>query len=113
MLKGAKMLKNAHVPFTAYFMVGFPDETDDDVRETIKFAKEIKADYYSLSVLAPYYGTKIYYDLIDSGIELDKKPWEYFYHQTGEMMANTKISPKVLQEFLELHEWNKEGEGYA
>jgi anaerobic magnesium-protoporphyrin IX monomethyl ester cyclase len=113
MLKGAKMLKNAHVPFTAYFMVGFPDETDDDVRETIKFAKEIKADYYSLSILAPYYGTKIYYDLIDSGIELDKKPWEYFYHQTGEMMANTKISPKVLQEFLELHEWNKEGEGYA
>jgi hypothetical protein len=29
------------------------------------------------------------------------------------MMANTKISPKVLQEFLELHEWNKEGKGYA
>ena len=29
-----------------------------------------------------------------------------------EMMANTKISPKVLQEFLDLNEWNKKGKGY-
>ena len=112
MLKGTKMLKNACVPFTAYFMIGFPDETDDDVRETIKFAKEIEADYYSLSIMSPYYGTKLYYDLVELGFELDKKPWEYFYHQTGEMMANTKISPKVLQEFLALNESNKKRKGY-
>ena len=48
------------------------DESDDDLRETIAFAKKIEADYYSLSILAPYYGTKMYYDLIEAGIELDK-----------------------------------------
>jgi radical SAM superfamily enzyme YgiQ (UPF0313 family) len=86
MRRGAKMLKDANVPFTAYFMAGFPGETDDDLKETINFAKEIEADFYSLSVLSPYYGTKMYFDLIDEGFELDKKPWEYFYHQTGDLM---------------------------
>ena len=72
MLKGAQMLKNAGVPFTAYFMTGFPNETDQDLRETIEFAKKIDADYYSLSVLAPYYGTEIYNSLIEDGYELQK-----------------------------------------
>ncbi len=106
MMKGAKMLKEAGVPFTAYFMAGFPGETDEDLMETIEFAKEVKADYYSLSVVAPYYGTKMYYDLIDDGVQLDKKPWEYFFHQTGDLMANTKISKKVLEKFLRLNELN-------
>jgi radical SAM superfamily enzyme YgiQ (UPF0313 family) len=112
MLRGAKMLKNAKVPFTAYFMAGFPGETDEDLRQTINFAHEIEADYYSLSVLAPYFGTKMYYDLIEAGADLDKKPWEYFYHQTGELMANTKISKKVLEEYLSLNELNQKGKGY-
>jgi len=109
---GAKMLKDAGVPFTAYFMTGFPTETDDDLKETIKFAKEIDADYYSLSVLAPYYGTKMYYDLMKQGVELDKKPWEYFFHQTGEMLVNDKIKQSTLNEYLSLNVLNEKDKGY-
>jgi len=112
MRKGAQMLKDAGVPFTAYFMTGFPGETDDDLRQTIEFAKEIKADFYSLSVLAPYFGTKLYYNLIDQGYPLDKAPWEYFFHQTGEMLVNDSISKEVLDEYLALNELNK-GQGYV
>ena len=50
MLEGANMLKKAGVPFSAYFMAGFPGETDDDLKQTIDFAKKVDADYYSLSV---------------------------------------------------------------
>ena len=110
---GAKMLKDAGVPFTAYFMTGFPTETDDDLKETIKFAKDIDADYYSLSVLAPYYGTKMYYDLIEQGVALDKKPWEYFFHQTGELMVNDKIKQSTLNEYLRLNTLNKKNKGYV
>jgi radical SAM superfamily enzyme YgiQ (UPF0313 family) len=83
------------------------------VRQTIKFAKEIDADYYSLSILAPYYGTKMYYDMIDEGFELDKKPWEYFFHQTGELMVNNNISEEVLKEYLTLNELNSNRKGYV
>ena len=108
MMKGAKMLKDAGVPFTAYSMAGFPGETDEDLMETIEFAK-VKDDYYSLSVVAPYYGTKMYYDLIDDGVQLDKKPWEYF-HQTGDNVY--KDSKKVLEKFLRLNELNNNN-GYS
>ena len=107
MLKGAAMLKKAKVPFSAYFMAGFPGETDSDVRETIDFAKKVEADYYSLSVLAPYYGTELYDQLIANGHELDQQPWEYFFHQSPKPMVNDKISKKVLEEYLALNELNK------
>ncbi len=113
MRRGTKMLKEAGVPFTAYFMTGFPGETDEDLKETIEFAKEIEADYYSLSVMAPYFGTKIYYDLIDRGFELDKKPWEYFFHQTGEMLVNNHLSDEMVDEFLDLNKLNEAGKGYV
>ena len=107
------MLKDAGVPYTGYFMTGFPGETDADLRETIEFAKEIEADYYSLSVMAPYYGTKIYYDLMDRGFKLDKKPWEYFFHQTGDMMVNDNLSKEMVDEFLDLNKLNDQGKGYV
>ena len=88
-------------------IVGFPGETDNDVRETIDFAKKVEADYYSLSVLAPYYGTELYDQLIANGHELDQQPWEYFFHQSPKPMVNDKISQKVLQEYLALNELNK------
>ena len=112
MRKGVKMLKKAGVPFTGYFMAGFPGETNDDLKKTINFAKEIKADFYSISVLAPYFGTKMYYDLMQNGYELDKKPWEYFFHQTSELMVNSDISKEMLQEYLSLNELNESGTGY-
>jgi anaerobic magnesium-protoporphyrin IX monomethyl ester cyclase len=112
MRRGARMLKEAGVPYTGYFMTGFPGETDADLKETIEFAKEIDADYYSLSVLAPYYGTKMYYDLMEQGFQLDKKPWEYFFHQTADLMVNDDLSQEMLQEFLSLNELNQ-GKGYV
>lgn len=112
MRAGAQMLRQAGVPFTAYFMAGFPGETDEDLRETIAFAREIRADYYSLSVLAPYYGTKLYFDLVERGFPLEQQPWEYFFHQTGEMLVNVAITKPVLEEYLALNELN-EGKGYV
>ena len=111
MLEGANMLKRAGVPFSAYFMTGFPGETDEDVKQTIDFAKQIEADYYSLSVLAPYYGTELYDQLIKNGHALDKQPWEYFFHQSPKPMVNDKISKKVLQEYLNLSELNNKTKG--
>ncbi len=107
MLVGANMLKKAGVPFSCYLMTGFPGETDEDVKQTIDFAKKVEADYYSLSVLAPYYGTELYDQLIENGHALDKQPWEYFFHQSPNLMVNDKISTKVLKEYLSLAELNK------
>jgi radical SAM superfamily enzyme YgiQ (UPF0313 family) len=102
-----RLIKEVGISLTAYFMIGFPGETDEDVRKTIRFAEEIEADYNSLSVIAPYYGTKLYSDLEKSDFKFDKCHWEYFYHQSKEMILNTQISPSVIEEFFSLNDIGK------
>jgi hypothetical protein len=54
----------------------------------------------------------MYYDLVAKGFPLDKKEYEYFYHQTGELMVNDTISKEKLNEYLALNELNL-GKGYV
>ena len=103
MIRGVKYLKKAGVPITGYFMAGFPGETDQDLMETVEFAKSLELDYYSLSILAPYYGTDIHMEVLNSGeYELDKQPWEYFFHYTRELIVNKSLSQNALEVFWKL-----------
>lgn len=104
LLKASRIIKNHGIPLTIYLMTGLPDETDDDLRETIKFAREIDANYFSLSIAAPYYGTKIYNEFSRKNGGLDKDHWEYFYHQSRSMIMNSKLSKELVNEFLNLND---------
>jgi len=44
----------------ATFILGFPGETEEDMEETYRLAKEINADYTAFYFLTPYPGTPIY-----------------------------------------------------
>ena len=112
MRRAAGMLRETGIPLTAYFMAGFPGETDEDLRQTIEFAKEIEADHLSLSTLAPYPGSRFYTDLVEQGSE-PTHPWECFYHQATELLVNDTISPDVLAEFLSLDKLNRAKVGDA
>jgi anaerobic magnesium-protoporphyrin IX monomethyl ester cyclase len=111
MLEGCRMLKEAGVPFTIYLMTGFPGETDEDLDMTIDFAKQVQADYYSLGVLSPYFGTQIYKQLVAEGFPLEKTPDHYFYHSSPNLMVNNTISQEKLKEYLSLNDLNI-GKGY-
>jgi radical SAM superfamily enzyme YgiQ (UPF0313 family) len=102
MKKGIDLLKKNNIPITVYLMAGFPEETDEDLQETIDFAKEIEADYYSISILSPYFGTQIYFDSINNGIQLNDNPWEYFFHQSKKLLLNSKLSDGKLEELWKL-----------
>jgi anaerobic magnesium-protoporphyrin IX monomethyl ester cyclase len=102
--KGVKIIKSVGLPLTVYLMAGFPGETNRDIKDTIEFAKEIDADYYSLSIVAPYLGTEIYDEFIKSGNNIVKEHWEYFYHQSKFMILNNNIDPELIDEFLALNE---------
>ncbi len=102
--QAVRLIKDAGLPLTIYLMAGFPGETDDDLRQTIEFARELEPNYVSLSVLAPYYGTQIWRDLEKSGKKIDREHWEYFYHQSQDMIINHGLDPELLNEFFALDE---------
>jgi radical SAM superfamily enzyme YgiQ (UPF0313 family) len=89
-------VKDLDIGVSLNWMFGFPEETDDDLKESIAFAKELDADWNTISSLAPYYGT----DLFDQLPEDQKKHWRGFYHTMKKPVMNEKLSQELIDEFL-------------
>jgi len=56
----ARLFKEHDLPWMAYFIVGTPGESIDEVDETISFIQEIEPTYISFSNFTPYPGTEFY-----------------------------------------------------
>ena len=89
------------IPILAYFMIGSPKETLEDIYQTFKVMKELNPDYVHVTVLTPFPGTKIYFDGLEGGI-IRKDYWKEF----AEKPTNDFIPPHWAEIFTrdELHE---------
>ena len=103
--KAAALIKKYGIGLTIYLMTGFPGETNEDLKQTIEFAKELRADYYSLGIVSPYYGTDVYFKLYNQGKIGKNEPWEYFYHQSLEGIEDRNLDPKLVEEFLSINKY--------
>ena len=59
------------------FILGYPGETLDEMKQTIKFACELDADYAQFCILTPYPGTPIYDELKSKGLLLTED-WDRY-----------------------------------
>jgi len=66
--------KKASIRTLAYFMIGSPSETKEDILETIKFAKKLDPDFAHFSITAPYPATELYAEGLKSGL----LPFDYW-----------------------------------
>jgi radical SAM superfamily enzyme YgiQ (UPF0313 family) len=65
------------IPILAYFMIGNPAETREDINTTFKVMKSLNPDYVHMTILTPFPGTKIYLDGLKSGI-IKRDYWRDF-----------------------------------
>jgi radical SAM superfamily enzyme YgiQ (UPF0313 family) len=65
------------IPILAYFMIGNPRETLNDIYTTFKVMKSLRPDYVHMTILTPFPGTKIYHDGLEEGI-IKKDYWMEF-----------------------------------
>jgi len=56
----ARLLNDSGIPWTVFFIAGFPFETMDDLRQTRDLMFEIEPNFVSLNRFTPYPGTLIY-----------------------------------------------------
>ncbi len=59
-IKRAKWLNDMGIPWSAFFVAGFPFETIDDLKMTEELIYTIRPTFVSLNQLTPYPGTAIY-----------------------------------------------------
>ncbi len=65
MLAGARAVKGAGMALTAYYMLGHPDETLDEVAQTRELAREIDADMIQVAFHTPYPGSESWQEFSD------------------------------------------------
>lgn len=65
------------IKILAYFMIGNPNETLEDILKTYEVMKELKPDYVHLTILTPFPGTEIYSNAIEKSV-IEKDVWQEF-----------------------------------
>jgi len=71
------------------FIVGAPDETKEEIQNTIKFAKQIPIDFPQFNILGVYPGTEIWNEFEVNGLLKEGEYWE-----TG--IAVSEICPTAV-----------------
>lgn len=89
----------------ANFIVGFPGETWEEIRETIAFAERCGADYVKIYGAVPLYKTKLYYLAKEQGLlacqeDVPKVDWRY-----GQITSDQWTSQDIS--ILRVFEWDR------
>jgi anaerobic magnesium-protoporphyrin IX monomethyl ester cyclase len=94
--------ENCSIRAIGYFMLGFPDETEDEIMQTINLATELPLYRAYFSLVIPIPGTKLFADALrENKLSLDKINWDAC---TTEQVSfeRDKISHKRLLQLYRL-----------
>ena len=69
--------KEKGISTLAYFMIGAPGETEEDVLETLKLLRRIKADFAHITMLTPFPATEIYTRALKEKV-IERDYWREF-----------------------------------
>ncbi|MCX6750715.1 MAG: radical SAM protein [Candidatus Pacearchaeota archaeon] len=97
-------MTNVGIKAPVNLMIGFPDETEQEMFETIKLGRKIKeagAPYVTFFIPIPFPGSKLYSLAINKGY-LDKNFNSDLMNYKIPAMKNTKVPPERL---LEIRDW--------
>ncbi len=112
-LRLGEWLKKYPQIFTKGFLImGFPNESFGDLRDTINLATEMALDWYTVSVLTPLPSTKIYDQMAEIGLidveKVETKEVNYGSMQTGIQKKLEESRKKSLNEILKINNFSKD-----
>jgi len=92
-----KMIKKHGITLQAFFMIGFPQETEDTLKDTIQAMKRIKSDSLVYSIFTPYPGTEAFDFCRDHGVIGDNYNPALYNHQSPANNFTIHISSERLR----------------
>ncbi|MFC1809283.1 B12-binding domain-containing radical SAM protein [Candidatus Omnitrophota bacterium] len=81
-LSAAELIKRKGFELEAFFMIGFPDETEETLRDTINVLKRITCDKLVYSIFTPYPGTEAFTVCKEYGLIGDDYDITLYNHQS-------------------------------
>ncbi|MBM2820499.1 MAG: Radical domain protein [Candidatus Berkelbacteria bacterium] len=89
-----ELTRKAKIESAAHIIFGLPGETEDTIKQTIKFVKEINPDYIQFYSAIPFPGTRFYDEASKKGW-ITSKNWEDY-----ELGKNIISTPELSKEAL-------------
>jgi len=95
-----KLTREAGISIVSYFMLGCPGDTEQTMKQTIEFAKELDANFAQFSICTPFPGTEIA-DLIDNKDEIDWNKLTYVSNRSESIpfVLSKNLSEKQLRKY--------------
>jgi len=103
---GIKMLHDREITTFGSYIIGFPGESEETVRETYDFIRETGADYYRAQLWYNEAGTPIQKRTGEFGIDGDGFVWEHATMDSLEAMEHIERAFLTIDESEWLPQWS-------
>ena len=99
-----KVTHQVGIDTLAYFILGSPSETREDIKETVALAKRLDPDYVLFSILCPYPATELYRQGLRRNL-WEGDPWQEFArHPRADFQPPIWNETFTRKELIELQE---------
>jgi radical SAM superfamily enzyme YgiQ (UPF0313 family) len=89
---------NTRINITGFFLLGYPEESEEDILKTLRFSKRLRIDKASFSPVMPLPGSEIY-EAWKKKIRTDSPDWgKFLYYQFVPQVSD--IPDKKLEGYL-------------
>ncbi len=103
-----KVAKKVDISVLGSFILGYPGETAEEMDQTIDFSIKLDPDYSQFSILTPFPGTPIYYELKKKEL-LDTEDWNKYtvldsvvnYEKLG--LSKKQVERKLGKAYLKFY----------
>jgi anaerobic magnesium-protoporphyrin IX monomethyl ester cyclase len=97
-IKVSKMVHDSGIPTATSVLLGLPDETKEDMEETLKLMKKVKADLFDVNSYTPLPGTSLY----DAMSEEDKRgiDWRKVSLKSFDSYFSKSVSQDDFREYI-------------
>ncbi|MCX6043813.1 MAG: radical SAM protein [Chloroflexi bacterium] len=95
--KALKWSKAAGIMNWGYFIIGLPGETEESIRETIDYAKQLPLDIALFHIAAPYPGTPFFYEVVENNWFRPGTKWEEVDMDKSTVLDYGNISAERLE----------------
>jgi len=96
------LCRKAKIQTLAFFMFGLPEETEEDIKKTIKFAKKLKPDIAKFDIMIPLPGTPVFEEWTKKGYILSYNWDDYGFYKEKPIYKHPNLSWKTLTKYLHL-----------
>lgn len=94
-----KICKKVGIETVGFFMLGLPDEKEEHLIKTIKFAKEIDPDIAKFDIFTPLPSTPLYVQLKEKGL-INIASWdELGFHKGKETWKHPHLDQKTIKKY--------------